>query len=105
MKIAPTRFPITIATTAGQNGCENTVVARAPVTIVSIMMLDPNQIVNRSRALPCRSASGIGCMVASSIRWGCSVGVVTALILCAVLSREQRPASRIPRRCDPQTVQ
>ena len=30
-------------------------------------------------------------MVASSIRWGCSVGVVTALILCAVLSRDNVP--------------
>ena len=60
MKIAPRRLPITIAATAGQNGCANTVVARAPVTIVSIMMLDPNQMVNRSRALPCRSGSGIG---------------------------------------------
>ena len=68
MKIAPTRLPITIATSADQNGCENTVVARAPVTIVRTMMLEPNQMVNRSRALPCRSASGIGCMVASSIR-------------------------------------
>src|ERR1700742_3856120 len=100
MKIAPTRLPITIATIADQNGCENTVVARAPVTIVRTMMLEPNQMVNRSRALPCRSASGIGCMVASSIRCGCSLCVVTALILCAGPFTRQRPASRTPRLCD-----
>lgn len=66
MKTAPIRLPTSVASAAHQNGCLNTVVASDPVTIVSIMMFDPNQIVNRSFALPWRSVSGIGWMVLSS---------------------------------------
>ena len=40
--------------------------ASAPVTKVSGMMLELNQIVNRSRGFPCRSSSGMMSMVRRS---------------------------------------
>lgn len=54
MKIAPNRLPITIANAADHTGWPNTVVARAPVTMLSTMMFVPNQMVNMSRLRPCR---------------------------------------------------
>ncbi len=54
MKIAPTRLPMAIAQMEETRSSLKTVVASAPVTIVSIMMFEPNQIVNRSRNVPCR---------------------------------------------------
>ncbi len=49
---APMTLPNTTASAPDHSGCPNTVVASAPVMMVSSIMLDPNQTVNRSRARP-----------------------------------------------------
>jgi len=58
----------------------NTVGPSAPVMIVNGRMLDPNQIVNRSRDRPCRSSCGMMSMVRYS----------TALAIRAPPIREER---------------
>ena len=70
MKIAPTRLPSTRASTASQSGSPYTVVASAPLTTLSSVMLPPNQSVNRSRALPYRCVAGTGAIVLSSMSAG-----------------------------------
>ena len=52
MKMAPTKLPSAIARMEERKSSLNTVVASAPVTMVSIMMLEPNQMVNKSRKVP-----------------------------------------------------
>jgi hypothetical protein len=54
MKMPPTKLPTAKPATAQKNVSPNAVTASAPVTMVSSVMFEPNQTVNRSRALPCR---------------------------------------------------
>ena len=66
MTTPPTRLPATTAIAPAQKGSPNTVVARAPVMIVSSMMLEPNHTVKMSRARPWRSSCGMWSMVRRS---------------------------------------
>ncbi len=59
MKMPPTTLPMMMAPIAGTKPRPNTVVASPPVTMVMIMMFEPNQMVKRSRALPWRSSAGM----------------------------------------------
>jgi hypothetical protein len=54
MNMAPIMLPTVRPTTAQPNGSPNTVTASPPVTTVSSMKLEPNQMVNRSAAVPWR---------------------------------------------------
>ena len=76
MKMPPTTLPMMMPTIAGTKPRPNTVVASPPVTMVMIMMLEPNQMVKRSLALPWRSLAGMGWMVLSSSRGTSVVGAV-----------------------------
>ncbi len=66
MNSAPTALPRTMAIRLRQKLRPKTAGASAPVTKVSGMMLELNQIVNRSRGFPCRSSSGMMSMVRRS---------------------------------------
>ena len=50
--MAPTRLPRTMEPMELMKESLNTVEASAPVTMVNIMRLEPNQMVNRSREVP-----------------------------------------------------
>ena len=67
MNSAPTRLPSSTARMLAPNDSPNATGASAPVTNVSGMMLELNQIVNRSRGRPCRSDSGIAAIVYCSM--------------------------------------
>ena len=54
MKTAPTALPTIRPQHRRQNGSPNTLTARPPVTTVNSVIFEPNQIVNRSRAVPWR---------------------------------------------------
>ena len=95
MTTPPTRLPATTAIAPAQKGSPNTVVASAPVMIVSSMMFEPNHTVKMSRARPCRSSCGMWSMVRRSTDGAAPVdGWVDVFIgryLCSVWAALDRP--------------